>query len=264
MPAATIVDRVGPIRLRAAPPHDTSTREGVDERDGTEALVLVDQSGSSRRIAAARRLWATVDHPAFARFLGASEGGAGEPAWFAQERLASPTLYDHRDAGPAHPREAVAIARQLCVAAGVLHGRGHLLHVDGGEVHVSVIDGWPRVRLALTTYPRVLGASPCLLGPPQLEAPESLARGGAPDGRADVWRIGVLLYDMLTDRLPFGGETAAEVCAAVLERKPDPFRVELGVPRALQQIVWRALEKRADDRYPSVGAFEAALAGLEL
>jgi serine/threonine protein kinase len=258
----TTLDRVGPIRLRAALPYDTSSREGVDERDGTEALVVMDVS--PRRIAAARRLWSTVDHPAFARFLGASEGGAGEPAWFAAERLTGPTLYDHRDAGPAHPREAVAIARQLCVAAGVLHGRGHLLHVDGGEVHVGVIDGWPRVRLALTVHPRVLGESPGVVGPPQLEAPESLARGGAPDGRADVWRIGVLLYDMLTDRLPFGGETAIQVALAVTERKPDPFRVELGVPRALQQLVWRALERRADDRYPSAAAFEAALGALEL
>lgn len=260
----TTLDRVGPIRLRAALPYDTSSREGVDERDGTEALVVMDVS--PRRIAAARRLWSTVDHPAFARFLGASEGVAGEPAWFAQERLTSPTLHDHRDAGPAHPREAVAIARQLCAAAGVLHGRGHLLHVDGGEVHVGVIDGWPRVRLALTVQPRVLGESPGVVGPPQLEAPESLARGGAPDGRADVWRIGVLLYVMLTDRLPFGHDhhTAPAVFTAMLERQPDPFRAELAVPRALQQVVWRALEKRADDRYPSAAALEAALAALEL
>lgn len=259
------LDRIGPISLLRETHEGSGTWVGLDDRDGTPAQVIVDPSGAlASHIVAAQRLWSTVGHPAFARLLGASGGGAGEPAWFATEQLEGQTLYELRAAGPAHPREAVELARQLCSAAGALHARGHLLHVGGGDLHVEVQDGRPRLRIALTLFPRVLGDTPGVIGKAQLEAPEVLTRGGVPDSRADVWRVGALLYLMLTTDLPFGGDTMLEACRNTTTRKPDPFRVELGVPRALQQVVWRALEKKPDDRYPSAGAFEAALAGLEL
>jgi serine/threonine-protein kinase len=256
------LDRIGPFVLRAQRANDTSCYDALDERDATEAYVHVfDDRALVKTVLAARQLWSSVGHPAFARLLDAGVDDLGR-AYFGVEELAGESLYSLvRASGPAHAREAVELARQLLSAAGALHAQGHLLHADGGDVRIGLVDGRPQVRVDLTLFPRRRGRAPALCGPPQLEAPE-VAMGAAPDERADVWRVGVLLFYMLTGIMPFDGNTAAEVWREVTTKAPAPFRVELGVSRALQQVVWRALEKNPDDRFANVTAFEAALVGL--
>lgn len=256
------LDRVGPFVLRAQRAGDTSCYDALDPRDATEAYVHVfDDRALVGTVLAARQLWSSVGHPAFARLLDAGVDELGR-AYFGVEKLAGESLYELvRASGAAHPREAVELARQLLSAAGALHAQGHLLSADGGDIRVGLVDGRPQVRIDLTLFPRRRGRAPALCGPPQLEAPE-VGTGGAPDERADVWRVGVLLFYVLTGTMPFDGDTLIEVWTAVTTKKPAPFRVELGVSRALQQVVWRALEKNPDDRFASVAAFEAALVAL--
>ena len=90
------------------------------------------------------------------------------------------------------------------------------------------------------------------------------ARGQAVDARSDLFSVGTVLYELLTGRKPFQGETPSDVLAALLEREPLPLtRYVAGLPTALQQIVSRALTKAPADRYQTAQEMSAALKGLK-
>ena len=83
-------------------------------------------------------------------------------------------------------------------------------------------------------------------------APEQ-ARGQDVDARADIWALGVVLYELVAGRPPFTGDTRSDVLAAVLEREPAPLdRVNPRVPHELQRIVAKALRKDRGQRYQTV------------
>jgi len=88
-----------------------------------------------------------------------------------------------------------------------------------------------------------------IVGTVQYMSPEQ-ARGLAVDARTDVWSLGVVLYEMLTEHPPFDGETKSDVIAAILEREPSPLtRYREEAPEALQLIITGALKKDRNARY---------------
>jgi len=88
-----------------------------------------------------------------------------------------------------------------------------------------------------------------VLGTAQYMSPEQ-ARGLDVDERADIFSLGVLLYEMIAGRRPFEGATRTEIILAVIEREPPPL--DDGVPAALREIIGRALRKDRAERYQSV------------
>jgi len=160
---------------------------------------------------------------------------------------------------------ALAILAPVCEALEAAHQAG-VVHRDVKASNVLVLEGEPtRVKLldfgiakavepgqeGITTMGQRLGTMVAM-------APEQIA-GAAVDARADVYALGVLLFHMLTGRLPFSAPTLDEVERMHLEA-PPPRPSELApVPRALDAVVVRCMEKVPERRYPSASAvLEAA------
>ena len=90
------------------------------------------------------------------------------------------------------------------------------------------------------------------------------AKGKVVDKRADIWSFGVVLYEMLTGRVLFQGETASEVMASVIMREPDLSALPANVPPSLRHVIGRCLVKDPKLRLRDIGEARLALAGADL
>jgi hypothetical protein len=178
-----------------------------------------------------------------------------------------------RDAGPLPIGDAVGYLLQACEGIAEAHASG-IIHRDLKPENLFVtrrIDGSPLVKVLDFGVSKTLVADDArpqlaitpggaLVGSPLYMAPEQMRVPTIVDVRCDVWALGVILYELLTDRIPFAGVELPEVIAAVLMGAPvplQPLRPEL--PAALVEIVMGALEKDIDRRTANVGAFAKAL-----
>lgn len=219
------------------------------------------------------RVLAALSHPAIATFFdaGTVQGDGTEVAWLAMELVdgARDVLRWADDQALARDQR-IALFLRLCDA--VAHGHRHgVLHRDlkAGNVLVSH-DG--QLKLIDFGVARALGtdgdAAPRtttgeLVGSLFTMAPEQLrGRPAAVGVGADVYALGVLLYQLLCGRLPFdfAGRSLAEVARIVLEQEPLPARaVRPDLPADLGWILAQALQKDPQRRYPTVEALVADL-----
>ena len=102
-----------------------------------------------------------------------------------------------------------------------------------------------------------------MMGSPAYMAPEQMASCKTVDARADVWALGVILYQTLTNALPFEGDTLPALCVSVIQdNPPPPLARRADLPPALSAIVMRCLAKSPLQRFGDVGELAAALAPL--
>jgi serine/threonine-protein kinase len=135
----------------------------------------------------------------------------------------------------------------------------------GGVIHdrVKVLDfGISKIRGSQT----VVTQESVLIGTPQYMAPEqALGRNQEIDARADQFALGCILYEMLAGKPPFSGDSLAAVIYAIVHGPHVPLgSVSPGVPRGVAAALDRALAKKADDRFPDIGAFVEGVTGRPL
>ena len=173
--------------------------------------------------------------------------------------------------------EMLKIASQVAGALSAAHKAG-IIHRDIKPENVMLRpDGYVKVldfglaKLTDATRRSISGDVPVsqrsfnhtmpgtIMGTAAYMSPEQ-AEGGDIDARTDIWGLGVLLYEMVSGRLPFNGPTASHTIVAILEQTPDPIE---HVPPDAQRIIATALQKNKDLRYQTADAMAVALGELK-
>jgi serine/threonine protein kinase len=221
-------------------------------------------AGRMARFAREAQVLASLNHPNIAAIYGVEERA------LVMELVEGPTLADRIAQGAMPLDEALPVARQIAEALEAAHEKG-IVHRDlkpaninlTAEGKVKVLDfGLARVMQAsgsddpqssptLTMSATVAGV---LLGTAAYMPPEQ-ARGGAVDKRADIWAFGVVLYEMLSGRRVFAGDTVSDTLAAVLKTEPDVS----SIPLQVRPIVERCLRKDPRRRWRDIGDVRMAL-----
>jgi serine/threonine protein kinase len=213
------------------------------------------------------RFLAAIDHPNVVRVyeLGWLESG---PAAIAMERLNGETLQQRIEhVGPMDVGSAVAILRPLLDALTEVHARS-FVHRDlkpanvmlTGPRHAPVpklLDFGIGKDLADNEQ---LTATGKFVGTPAYLAPEQMKPKAAVDARADLYTVGVLLFQMLTGKMPFVGAGARVIFAVIGEPAPRLATLRPDVAPAIDALVAKALAKDPAQRYASAEEMSAALA----
>lgn len=203
---------------------------------------------------------ARLNHPSIAQLY--TFFREGNDFYMVMEYVPGETLEARIQRGPIPWREAFEIAAAVLDAIHFAHSQG-ILHRDLKPANIMITpQGQVKVmdfgiaqalgRAKLTREGRVVGTVEYL-------APERI-RGGAPDARADLYSVGIVLYEMITGRLPFRGDTEYEIMMAQLNAAPDrPATWATDLPAEAEAAVLKALEKEPEQRYPDAQTFAAAV-----
>jgi serine/threonine-protein kinase len=175
--------------------------------------------------------------------------------------------------GPLEPTQLCDYMLQVLAALAQAHAAG-IVHrdlkpanifrraPDGGPDLVKILDfGISKQESNRAGWKQLTGQT--CLGTPAYMSPEQLRSSKNVDARADLWSLGVMMYELLTKTLPFDGESPSEIFAAVLEKTPAPITsLRRDVPEALVKIIDRTLQKNPNDRFEDAGELALAIAPL--
>ncbi|GAB4215759.1 MAG: hypothetical protein OHK0013_41600 [Sandaracinaceae bacterium] len=191
--------------------------------------------------------------------------------YIAMELLEGRTLHRAlREDGPFPPARALHVARQVCRSLREAHGI-HVVHRDLKPANVflcrrdddpdfvKVLD-FGLVKNTEETA-EDLTQTGLFMGSPKYMAPEQI-QGDKADGRVDIYALGVILYEMLTGKVPFDRPNSVNVLMAHVHDAPPSFEMALPgaqIPPALEAVVMKCLEKRPVDRYATMDQLLLAL-----
>ncbi len=187
--------------------------------------------------------------------------------FIAMEFIEGDTLEDRIKQGPMKLEEAVRIASEIAAGLEAAHKKD-IAHRDIKAANV-MMDGGGRAKildfgLAQTAQSTKLTRMGSTLGTVAYMSPEQ-ARGEEVDARTDLWALGVMLYEMIAGRHPFGGDYEQAVVYSIINEEPEPLTaVRTGVPMGMEWIVSKCLAKNAVDRYQTATELLVDLRNVDL
>jgi serine/threonine protein kinase len=244
-----------------------------DAKLGRDVAIKVlprEVSGDPERLARfsrEARTLAALQHPNVASIYGFEE--IDGVRFLVMELAEGEDLSVHLRKGPIPLELALDVAHQIAEGLEAAHEKG-IVHRDLKPANVK-IDGEHRVKILdfglaramqgdagadgdLANSPTITAAMTqqgVILGTAAYMSPEQ-ARGGVADARADVWAFGVLLWEMITGKRLFEGETVSDTLASVLKTPPDWSQLPADVPPRLRELLERCLAKKRRDRLGSI------------
>ncbi|HEX6544172.1 MAG TPA: protein kinase [Ktedonobacterales bacterium] len=239
-----------------------------DVRLGREVAVkvldrrLADRSGFRERFLREARVAAALDHPHIVPLYDFGEENG--ILYLVMPFVSGGSLQDQLSRTPLPISEVVTYGTQMTDALAYAHQR-HLVHRDVKPANI-LIHGDGRLMLSDFGLAKILdsGLQPTAArnhpdaGTPEYMAPEQIE--GRTEARSDLYGLGVVLYLLMTGRLPFTGASSTAVMEAHLYRLPEsPRRLNPEVTPALELVVMQALAKRPEDRFTTASEMGAAL-----
>jgi Tol biopolymer transport system component len=213
------------------------------------------------------KVLASLNHPNIASIYGFEDSGATHA--LVMELVEGPTLADRTKSGPIPIGDSLRIAKQICDALEYAHERG-IVHRDLKPANVKVtsddavkvldfglakaIEG-DAASMDIATSPtisRMATLAGVLLGTAAYMSPEQ-AKGKSVDRRADIWAFGCVLYEMLTGKMAFRGETVTDTLAAVIKEEPNWSQLPAATPVRVQVLLQRCLQKDPKQRLRDIG-----------
>src|SRR3984885_10205244 len=252
----SVGERLGPYEILApiAAGGMGEVWKATDTRLGRIVAIKVLNGPHSKRFEQEARAIAALNHPHICTLYDVG------PDYLVMEYVDGATL-----SGPLPVEEALRLALQMAAALEAAHAKG-ITHRDLKPANILVTkEGVKLLDFGLAKVSQAKGASVTqtlgaqtlagtILGTAAYMSPEQ-AEGKPADARSDIFSFGAVLYEMLSGRRAFEGESAISIMAAVLHK--EPLRLE--APPVLQQVVMRCLEKQAARRFQTMGELQKAL-----
>ncbi|MFI5716616.1 Stk1 family PASTA domain-containing Ser/Thr kinase [Nocardia sp. NPDC051750] len=240
---------------------------GVDTRLGRPVAIKVmdpkfagDPQFLSRFEFEARAV-AGLKHPALVEVY--DQGVDGEYPFLVMELVQGGTLRELlRERGPMPPHAVRAVAEPVLAAIGVAHAAGlvhrdvkpeNVLISDAGDVKIADFGLVRAVAAANTTSASVILGTAAYLSPEQVTS-------GSADARSDVYAFGILIFELLTGKVPFTGDNSLSVAYQRVENDvPSPSGLIAGVPPEFDRLVARATAREPGHRFADAGEMVAEL-----
>ncbi len=199
-------------------------------------------------------------------------GQADKTLFIVLELLHGESLFEHYSvSGPMEWRRVVHIATQVCESLEEAHAQGivhrdlkptniHLEEVGGDPDYVKVLDfGIAKIVRGSEHDSQDITNAGQMIGTLDYMSPEQMV-GGQVTGQTDIYTLGILMYEMIAGTRPFPESTTATgALAAMLKTTPEPLYLRAPVPRDLDAVVMKCLERETQKRFRSVGELRAEL-----